>query len=77
MTPIDIWSDDEMPPAKGRHLHPTPIKPADADPSDTFAPPPPGCRCVDPEGYRRRQHDYDRDGVCLWCSRRRRMERLG
>lgn len=26
--------------------------------------------CVSPSGYCRAEHSYDRDGVCVFCSRR-------
>jgi len=37
-------------------------------------------RCVSPNGYKRRHHEYmleDREGThCLWCGELRRMEKI-
>lgn len=33
-------------------------------------------RCIDGTGYARRHHDWDRDGRCVFCSRRRTWEPL-
>lgn len=50
----------------------TPLQP-DAE-ADHFAPAPKGWQCESPAGYRRRRHEWDADGRCVFCSRRRAWE---
>ena len=38
---------------------------------DAFAPFRGAVVCVDRNSYIRREHSYDTDGVCLWCSKRK------
>lgn len=37
--------------------------------SDKYAPSPKGCRCKDQNGYKRLDHQWDKDGVCVFCSK--------
>ena len=65
----DLFPEDKMPAAKGRHLNPTkdirPVEIAGAD--DAFAPAPEGCVCRDGAGYLRKAHELDGDGNCIFC----------
>lgn len=66
----------DEPPKRRGHLHKAPCPWSDPDPADRFAPSPCNCKCVDIQGFRRKRHSWDRDGVCHFCSRRLRWEAL-
>lgn len=68
---LDVYEENEMPPAKGKHLSPTKdILPAEPAPEDDFAPHPKNCKCRDRAGRWRARHSYDEDGVCIFCDKR-------
>ena len=68
--PLSSAQDDTEPIRRGR-LRQRPAPYDEAHTPTGFAPVRFTAHCVDRAGFKRRVHEYDRDGVCYFCSHRR------